>query len=80
MTVMFVAGVPSKLTVAPALKPVPVSDTAVPPESGPELGEREVIVGAGLGGGLPLLLARIVVSLVSAPGALVRYADGDRTI
>ena len=46
-----VVGVPPRLAVAPAMKPVPVMVTAVPPLVVPELGVIEVTVGAGLGGG-----------------------------
>jgi hypothetical protein len=46
-----VVGVPPRLAVAPAMKPVPVMVTAVPPLVVPELGVIEVTVGAELDGG-----------------------------
>ncbi len=45
-----VAGVPPKLTVAPARKPVPVMVTGVPPAVVPDTGEIELTVGAGFTG------------------------------
>ena len=55
MVVLFVtptpvAGVPPKLTVAPARKPVPVMVTGVPPAVVPDTGEIELTVGAGFTG------------------------------
>jgi hypothetical protein len=47
-TVTPVAGVPPKLTVAPARKCEPVIVTPVPPEAGPVAGEIAVTVGAEL--------------------------------
>ena len=47
-TVTPVAGVPPRLTVAPARNPVPAMDTGVPPLIVPEFGEMEVTVGAGV--------------------------------
>jgi hypothetical protein len=47
-----VAGVPPKLTVAPARKPVPAIVTLVPPLVVPVLGVIEATWGAGLEGGL----------------------------
>ena len=46
--VALVAGVPPKLTVAPAKKFVPVIVTSVPPLGVPVLGVIELTVGAGL--------------------------------
>jgi hypothetical protein len=46
-TFTLVAGVPPKLTAAPAAKPVPVMVTAVPPLVVPAFGETELIVSAG---------------------------------
>ena len=46
-TVIPVAAVPPRLTVAPVRKPVPVIVTAVPPLVLPEDGETLVTVGAG---------------------------------
>ena len=46
-TVIPVAAVPPKLTVAPEPKFVPAIVTAVPPLPVPEFGEIEVTVGAG---------------------------------
>ena len=43
-----VAGVPPRLTVAPATKPVPVIVTGVPPAVGPLVGAIVLTVGAGL--------------------------------
>jgi hypothetical protein len=48
-TLIEVAAVPPKLTVAPALKPVPVMVTEVPPAVVPVFGETELTVGAGVG-------------------------------
>jgi hypothetical protein len=47
-TVTPVAAVPPKVTVSPAAKFVPVMVTPVPPLVGPELGETEPTVGAGV--------------------------------
>ena len=46
-TVTPVAAVPPRLTVAPARKPVPVIVIGVPPVVVPDVGEIELIVGAG---------------------------------
>src|SRR5262245_22127634 len=46
-TVTAVAAVPPTLTVAPAMKPVPLIVRAVPPLVDPKLGDTLVIVGAG---------------------------------
>lgn len=46
--VTLVAGVSPRLTVAPGWNPAPVMVTAVPPLSGPELGEIAVTVGVAL--------------------------------
>lgn len=43
-----VAGVPPRVTVAPAWNPVPVMVTAVPPAAVPDEGEIPVSIGAGL--------------------------------
>ena len=48
ITVTPVAGVPPRLTVAPARNPVPVMVTAVPPAAVPDAGETPVSVGGGL--------------------------------
>ena len=40
-----VQGEPSKRTIAPFKKPVPMSVMSVPPEKGPLLGEMEIKVG-----------------------------------
>ena len=45
VTVTEVAGVVPKATVEPAVKPVPVTVTTVPPASGPALGVMAVTVG-----------------------------------
>jgi hypothetical protein len=45
-TVMLVAAVPPKVTLAPLAKPVPVIVTAVPPLVVPEVGEMAETVGA----------------------------------
>jgi hypothetical protein len=47
-TVTPVAGVPPRITVAPARNPVPVRVTAVPPAAVPDAGETPVSVGGGL--------------------------------
>jgi hypothetical protein len=44
-----VAGVPPKLTVAPARNPVPAMLITVPPAVVPDTGETVLTVGAGLG-------------------------------
>ncbi len=46
-TVMPVAAVPPNVTVAPAMKPVPVMVTLVPPVVKPVVGARPVTVGTG---------------------------------
>ncbi len=46
-TFTLVAALPPTLTVAPALKLVPVIVIAVPPPVGPEVGDTLVTVGAG---------------------------------
>ena len=48
-TVTAVAAVPPMVTVGPAMKPVPVIVTAVPPLVVPEIGATLVTVGAGNG-------------------------------
>jgi hypothetical protein len=48
-TFTFVAAVPPMVTVAPVRNPVPVIVTAVPPAVVPEVGEIDVMVGAGFG-------------------------------
>jgi hypothetical protein len=79
-TVTFVARLESNLTVAPALKFVPVIATDVPPAVGPEFGDNDVSVG-GCGAGVPPPDAgKIVLSFFKAPGAVNKYADGDNTI
>ncbi len=45
-TVTLVAATPPIVTVAPVVKPVPVSVTAVPPAAGPDAGLIAVTVGA----------------------------------
>ena len=45
VTVTEVAGVAPKATVEPAVKPVPVTVTAVPPASGPSVGVMAVTAG-----------------------------------
>jgi hypothetical protein len=47
-TVTLVAGVPPRVAVIPAKKPVPVIVTKVPPLADPELGAIAATVGAGL--------------------------------
>ena len=47
-TVTFVAAVPPNVTVAPATKFVPVIVTAVPPATGPTLGDTLLTVGVGI--------------------------------
>jgi hypothetical protein len=47
VTLTPVAAVPSRLTVAPARKPVPVMVNPVPPLAGPEFGVIELTDGAG---------------------------------
>ena len=69
-TVTFVAAVPPKMTDAPETKPVPVIVTAVPPLVAPELGETEVIVGAGKVS--PPERVSIVESFFNAPGEVLR--------
>ena len=79
-TLTFVARVVSNLTVAPALKFVPVIVTEVPPAVGPEFGETDVKVG-GCGVGVPPPEAgKIVLSFFNAPGEVNKYVDGDSTI
>ncbi len=46
-TITDVAATPPIETVAPAMKPEPVTVTGVPPSVGPELGETAVIAGVG---------------------------------
>lgn len=48
---------PPTVTVAPAAKPLPLTVIVVPPPVGPEVGEADVTVGAGL----------VMLSAVSAP-------------
>src|SRR5437667_6973514 len=69
-TVTFVAAVPPRLTVAPAVKPVPVMLTAVPPLLVPELGEIALTVGAGLVP-VPLPVRFTVCGLLLASSAMV---------
>jgi hypothetical protein len=69
-TLTFVAALPPKLTVAPAKNPVPVIVTEVLPAVVPVSGDTEEMVGGGAGS--PPLLARIVVSFLVGPGALLR--------
>ena len=47
-TTTLVAAVPPKVTAAPGAKPVPEIVVLVPPVVGPEVGEIELTVGAGL--------------------------------
>jgi len=61
-TVTPVAGVPPKLTVAPAAKFVPARVTAVPPLTEPEFGDMEVTVGTGAE-----LLSRIKLATDGTP-------------
>ena len=44
---ILVAATPPKVTFIPAINPVPVIVTAVPPEDKPLTGVRELTVGAG---------------------------------
>jgi len=46
-TLMLLAAVPPKVTVAPVAKLLPLMLTAVPPFTVPEVGEIELTVGAG---------------------------------
>jgi hypothetical protein len=65
-TLIFVAGVPPKLTAAPAENAVPVIVTEVPPAAGPEFGETDVTVNEAPG------LGKIVESFCNAPGGELR--------
>ena len=51
-TTILVAAVPPNVTPAPAWNPVPVIVTAVPPLVGPLVGDTELTVGVGGGGGV----------------------------
>ncbi len=61
------------MTVAPVVKPVPVSVTAVPPAAGPDCGLIAVTVGAATNvkpfARLPLWPSRLVTTTSTAPGA-----------
>ena len=48
VTTTFVAAVPPNVTVAPEAKFVPVIVTAVPPATGPALGDTPVTVGGAM--------------------------------
>src|ERR1700724_3674557 len=71
-TVTVLAAVPPNLTVAPDRKPVPVMVTAVPPLTGPELGEIAVTVGAG--GGEPPPARKVAICITQLPGVMVAVA------
>ena len=58
-TVMLLAAVPPKVTVAPAAKLLPLMLTAVPPFTVPEVGDTEVTVGAVE----PVLLCTLKVAI-----------------
>ena len=64
-TTTLLAAVPPILTLAPDTNPVPVMLTAVPPAVGPEVGEIELTVGAGLVEPRPL--ARPAICMTQAP-------------
>jgi hypothetical protein len=79
-TVTLVAGLVPKLTAVAPVKPVPMIDTKVPPDAGPELGLRPVTVGpyvnssAGDVGDVPLA-ADTVTSTVPAPAGLAAMIE-----
>src|SRR5579872_6680621 len=75
-TLTLPAAVPPKLTLAPARKLLPLMLTAVPPPVGPELGETEVTLGAGLVlvevkplARVPLCPSLLVTTTLTAPAA-----------
>ncbi len=72
-TITLVAATPPIVTVAPVVKPVPVSVTAVPPAAGPLTGLIAVTVGAATNvkpfARLPLWPSRLVTTTSTAPGA-----------
>ena len=63
-----------KTTAAPGAKLVPVMATAVPPVSGPEAGERELIVGAAKVGGVCAAARKATNCMTQPPDARVAVA------
>jgi hypothetical protein len=72
VTLTPVAAVPPKVTVAPAVKPVPVIVMGVPPAVVPDTGEIEV--GAGGGGGLCPLPRKVATCITQTPELSVAVA------
>jgi hypothetical protein len=71
-TVTPVAAVPPNVTVAPAVKPVPVIVALVPPAAGPEVGAIELTVGGGTyvkqAEQVPDWVSGFVTTTLTAPG------------
>ena len=70
-TITLVAATPPNVTVAPVVKSVPVSVTAVPPAVGPEVGLTVVTAGGATNvkpfGRLAIWPSRLVTTTVTAP-------------